>query len=133
MIIYDYHSAKTASYYYYIQFFLNYGYQLNNYKGDGMDKEMEQWKDEKIRELEEEYKDDERCSKNTLLTEREIEYILGLIKRDDDYAVDVCLNNSYYDDNLKTEEEMENDVIFNTFKKFYTNWQNNLKSKLERR
>lgn len=38
-----------------------------------MDKEMEEWKDEKIRELEEEYKEDEKYSKTVILTEREIE------------------------------------------------------------
>lgn len=97
-----------------------------------MDKEIEEWKDEKIRELEEEYKEDERYSKTIILTERQIEYILGLIKNDDDYASDVCLNNNYYDDSIETEEEMENDIIFDTFKKFYENWQNNLKSKLEK-
>lgn len=91
---------------------------------------MEEWKDEKIKELKEEYKEDEKCSKTATLTEREIEYILGLIKNDDDYASDVCLDNNYYDDSLETEEEMENDIVFNTFKKFYVNWQNNLKSKL---
>ena len=95
-----------------------------------MNKEMEEWKDEKIKELKEEYKEDEKCSKTATLTEREIEYILGLIKNDDDYASDVRLDNNYYDDSLETEEEMENDIVFNTFKKFYVNWQNNLKSKL---
>jgi len=84
-----------------------------------MDKEMEEWKDEKIKELEEEYKEDEKCSKTVILTKRQIEYILGLIKNDDDYASDVCLNNNYYDDSLGTEEEMENDIIFKTFKTFY--------------
>ncbi len=90
---------------------------------------MEEWKDEKIRELEEEYKEDEKCSKKAILTEREIEYILGLIKNDDDYAVEVCLNNNYYDDSITIEEEMVNDIVFNTFKKFYANWQ---KGKLEK-
>jgi hypothetical protein len=75
--------------------------------GDEMDKEMEEWKDGKIKELEEEYKEDEKCSKKATLTEREIEYILGLIKNDDDYAVEVCLNNNYYDDSIEIEEEIE--------------------------
>lgn len=57
---------------------------------------------------------------------------MGLIKKDDDYASDVYLDNYYYDDSLKTETDIENDPVFNTFKKFYENWQNNLKSKLEK-
>lgn len=97
-----------------------------------MDKEMEEWKDEKIRELEEEYEEDEKYSKTVKLTEREIKYIIGLIKRDDDYASDVCLDNYYFDDSLTTPEDMDNDPVFNTFKKFYEDWQGNLKSKLER-
>ena len=38
-----------------------------------MDKEMEEWKDEKIKELEEEYKEDEKFSKTVILTKHQIE------------------------------------------------------------